>query len=146
NGFQRDKVPAHTVLNYHGTFAPDEVLDHLHGNFGLVWNGNSIAECDGDFGKYIKYNNPHKTSLYLLARLPIIIWDQAAVARVVEDEKIGISIASLGELSEKLAHIDAASYTQMVANVAGIRKKIASGHFLGEAIGKALDQLGEARH
>lgn len=143
NGFQRDKVPADTVLNYHGTFAPDEVLNHLHGNFGLVWNGNSIEECDGDFGRYIKYNNPHKTSLYLLAGLPIIIWDQAAVARMVETEKIGISIDSLEELSGKLAQIDAVHYNQMVSNVEEIRHKISSGHFLGKAIGKALDELGE---
>lgn len=142
NGFQGDRVGPGTLLNYRGSFAPDEVLNHLKGDFGLVWNGNSTTECDGAFGRYIRYNNPHKTSLYLLAGLPIIIWEKAAVARVVEAKKLGISIASLGELSEKLAQIDAVAYGEMVANVQEIRHKIASGHFLGEAIGKALAHLG----
>src|SRR5690606_34412254 len=119
NGFQRDKVPDPTVLDYQGTFPPDRVMEHLKGYFGLVWNGNAIRECDGDFGKYIQFNNPHKTSLYLLAGLPIIIWDKAAVARVVEQEKIGIPISSLKELSQKLAGLDAETYERMVANVEG---------------------------
>lgn len=142
NGFQKEKVKKGSALHYQGVFAPDEVLDHLKGNFGLVWNGNAITECDGDFGKYIQYNNPHKTSLYLLAGLPIIIWDKAAVAQLVEEEKLGFAIASLEELSEKLAEIDAATYNEMVANVNTIRNKIANGHFLQEAIKNALAQLG----
>ena len=142
NGFQKEKVKEGSALHYQGVFAPDEVLDHLKGNFGLVWNGNAIRECDGDFGKYIQYNNPHKTSLYLLAGLPIIIWDKAAVAQLVEREKIGFAIASLEELSEKLAQIDATTYDQMVANVHTMRNKIANGHFLQEAVANALAELG----
>lgn len=145
NGFQRDKVPDPSVLDYQGTFPPDRVMEHLKGHFGLVWNGNAIRECDGDFGKYIQYNNPHKTSLYLLAGLPIIIWDKAAVARVVEAEKIGICISSLEELSQKLAGLDAETYLGMVGNVEGIRNKIAQGHFLQRAMDRALSQLSVPR-
>ncbi|PCE62787.1 beta-1,6-galactofuranosyltransferase [Sediminicola luteus] len=145
NGFQKEKVSENSILEYQGVFAPDEVLDYLKGNFGLVWNGNDIKECDGAFGKYIQYNNPHKTSLYLLAGLPIIIWDKAAVAPLVEKEGIGFTISSLHELPEKLAKIDATAYATMVAKVDETRKKIADGYFLKEAVQKALHQLDQRK-
>ncbi len=141
NGFQKDKVPENSVLDYRGVFAPDEVLNHLKGNYGLVWNGNEVKECDGAFGKYIQYNNPHKTSLYLLAGLPIVVWDKAAVARLVEKEELGITISSMEELSDKLDEIDNSTYANMVANVDKMRNKIANGHFLQMAIQKALESL-----
>ncbi|MBW8243275.1 beta-1,6-galactofuranosyltransferase [Muricauda oceani] len=141
NGYQKEKVGANSVLDYQGVFAPDEVLDKMKGNFGLVWNGNAIKECDGDFGKYIQYNNPHKTSLYLLAGLPVIVWDKAAVAKLIEEEQIGFAISSLDELSEKLNNIDAETYSKMVSNVDAIRHKITNGHFLKAAVENALEQL-----
>ena len=141
NGYQKEKVGANSVLDYQGVFAPDEVLDKMKGNFGLVWNGNAIKECDGDFGKYIQYNNPHKTSLYLLAGLPVIVWDKAAVAKLIEEEQIGFAISSLGELSEKLDNIDGETYSKMVSNVGAIRHKITNGHFLQAAVENALEQL-----
>ena len=141
NGYQKEKVGANSVLDYQGVFAPDEVLDKMKGNFGLVWNGNAIKECDGDFGKYIQYNNPHKTSLYLLAGLPVIVWDKAAVAKLIEEEQIGFAISSLGELSEKLDNIDEETYSKMVSNVDAIRHKITNGHFLQAAVENALEQL-----
>ncbi|WP_421824670.1 beta-1,6-galactofuranosyltransferase [Flagellimonas oceanensis] len=141
NGYQKEKVDENSTLDYQGVFAPDEVLDKMKGNFGLVWNGNAIKECDGAFGKYIQYNNPHKTSLYLLAGLPVIVWDKAAVAKLIEEEQIGFAISSLDELSEKLANIDDATYSKMVANVDAIRHKITNGHFLQAAVGNALYEL-----
>ncbi|MBR9852993.1 MAG: beta-1,6-galactofuranosyltransferase [Algicola sp.] len=138
NGYQKEKVANNSILDYQGVFAPDEVLDKMKGNYGLVWNGNAIKECDGAFGKYIQYNNPHKTSLYLLAGLPVIVWAKAAVAKLIEEEQIGFAISSLDELSEKLNGIDEDTYSKMVSNVKEIRHKITNGHFLQEAIGNAL--------
>ncbi|AEM69392.1 hypothetical protein Murru_0336 [Allomuricauda ruestringensis DSM 13258] len=141
NGYQKEKAGTSSILDYQGVFAPDEVLDKMKGNFGLVWNGNAIKECDGAFGKYIQYNNPHKTSLYLLAGLPVIVWDKAAVAKLIEEEQIGFSISSLDELSEKLNSIDEETYSKMISNVKTIREKITNGHFLKVAVGNALEQL-----
>jgi len=141
NGYQKEKVRANSVLDYQGVFAPDEVLDKMKGNFGLVWNGNALKECDGAFGKYIQYNNPHKTSLYLLAGLPVIVWDKAAVAKLIEEEQVGFAISSLDELSERLDNIDEETYSRMVSNVDAIRHKITNGHFLQAAVGNALNQL-----
>ncbi len=141
NGYQKEKVGTNSVLDYQGVFAPDEVLDKLKGNFGLVWNGNAIHECDGAFGKYIQYNNPHKTSLYLLAGLPVIVWDKAAVAKLVQQEHLGFTISSLDELSKKINSITPESYSKMVCNVKAIRDKITNGHFLKMAVGNALEKL-----
>lgn len=52
--------------------------------FGLVWDGNGLNGCTGVFGEYMKYNNPHKTSLYLASGLPVIIWEKAAMAKYIE--------------------------------------------------------------
>lgn len=137
-GFQKQKVEKKSILNYYGSFAPDEVLNHLKGNFGLVWNGNAVNRCDGAFGNYVQFNNPHKTSLYLLAGLPLIIWKKAAVAKLVEEEGIGFTIESLEELSQKIAAISESDYQKMLTKVAVTREKIAQGHFLETAMGKAL--------
>ncbi|NVN18868.1 beta-1,6-galactofuranosyltransferase [Muricauda sp. HICW] len=139
NGYQKEKVDEKSILNYQGVFSPDEVLDKMKGNFGLVWNGNAIKECDGAFGKYIQYNNPHKTSLYLLAGLPVIVWDKAAVAKIIEEEQVGFAIGSLDELSEKLDNIDEETYSKMVSNVDRIRHKITNGHFLQAAVSNVLN-------
>jgi hypothetical protein len=119
-------------------FSPDEVAKHIRGSFGLVWNGNAIEECGGHFGQYLLYNNPHKTSLYLLCGLPIIIWDKAAIATVIKERELGICISSLEELDGKLKNLSNEDYQKMVKNVAEVREQIISGGFLKEAMKKAL--------
>ena len=57
-------------------------------NFGLVWDGTSLDGCNGRYGEYLKFNNPHKTSLYLSCGIPVIIWKEAALADFVEEHKV----------------------------------------------------------
>ena len=141
NGFQKNLTEKDSMLEYQGSFAPDEVLNHIKGNFGLAWNGTSIQECDGSFGKYTRYNNPHKISLYLLAGLPVIIWRQAAMTPFIEKEGIGFGIDSLEDLPGQLAQMDEDTFNKMIANVQRIRKQIIKGHFLQTAMNTALEQL-----
>ena len=139
SGFIKEDVSSsNSIIHFEGMFSPDEVAKHIKGSFGLVWNGNSIDECAGDFGKYLLYNNPHKTSLYLLCGLPIIIWDKAAIATIIKERRLGICISSLEELDGKLKDLSQGDYQLMVRNVAEIRKEIISGGFLKSAMGKAL--------
>lgn len=139
SGFIKEDVnTANSIINFQGMFSPDEVAKHIKGSFGLVWNGNSINECAGHFGKYLLYNNPHKTSLYLLCGLPIIIWDKAAVATVIKERQLGICISSLEELDGRLKNLSDEDYQLMVKNVAEVRKEIISGGFLKSAMEKAL--------
>tara|TARA_R110002020_G_scaffold323714_1_gene539524 strand:- start:54519 stop:54878 length:360 start_codon:yes stop_codon:yes gene_type:complete len=117
------------------------VSKNIQGSFGLVWNGNSLNECAGDFGKYLLYNNPHKTSLYLLCGLPVIIWDQAAISDFIREHDLGIFISSLEELDDTLQNLDPELYQQMVRNVAKVRQKLLGGHFLKTAMDTSLQSL-----
>src|SRR5690606_7820821 len=142
SGFIKEDVkPTNSIINFEGMFSPDEIAKHIKGSFGLVWNGNSINECAGHFGQYLLYNNPHKTSLYLLCGLPIIIWDKAAIATVIKERQLGICISSLEELDGRLKELSDEDYQLMVKNVAEIREQIISGGFLRSAMGKALASL-----
>ena len=77
-GFDPADLPSKSLIHYRGVFPADEIVDRIEGDFGIVWDGISVEECAGSFGEYLKINNPHKTSMYLRAGLPVIIWDQAA--------------------------------------------------------------------
>ena len=57
-------------LHYHGAFPPEQLPTALQGTFGLVWDGNTIDTCGGKTGEYLRYNNPHKLSLYMAAGIP----------------------------------------------------------------------------
>ncbi|WP_298472619.1 beta-1,6-galactofuranosyltransferase [uncultured Maribacter sp.] len=142
NGFQKNEVNSeNSVIKYQGVFSPDEVVKKIKGNFGLVWNGNSLEECAGDFGKYLLYNNPHKTSLYILCGLPILVWKKAAIAKFITSNKLGIAINTLEEVDEKLRNLSTEEYKEMTDNVAETREKIMDGGFLSKALKKALQMV-----
>ena len=62
---------AKTII-YEGVFSPEELPTKLKADFGLIWDGAEVTTCSGNFGEYLKYNAPHKTSLYLSSGLPVI--------------------------------------------------------------------------
>lgn len=121
-------------ISYIGKYPPDELIENLKGNYGLVWDGNSIDTCDGVFGQYLRYNNPHKLSLYLAAGLPIILWSQSALANYVLNNHIGIVVESLDELDEKITQISNEEYKTMRNNVLNIREDIVTGKQLEKAL------------
>ena len=49
-------------LRFNGPKHSDEFVASVSGtgNWGLVWDGDSIDECSGQWGEYLKINNPHK--------------------------------------------------------------------------------------
>ncbi|MFT8882773.1 MAG: galactofuranosyltransferase [Liquorilactobacillus hordei] len=118
---------------YKGAFSPDEV-ELLEGKYGLVWDGNSIETCSGDFGNYLKFNNPHKASLYVAAGLPIIIWSKAALSDFVCKNKIGFKVDSLNEIHDKIDNITDDDYRSIKNNVDEISVKVRHGHYLTEAL------------
>lgn len=128
-------------VKYRGSFYPDELVFELNEKFGLVWDGNSIDTCDGNYGEYLKYNNPHKTSLYLAGELPVIIWEQAALANFILKNKIGIVIGSLNEIDEKIKNLSEDEYRELKNNAIAFSKKIRTGYFMKTAIKKSIDQL-----
>lgn len=121
---------------YHGCFSPEELPSKLEGDFGLVWDGPSAKSCIGNTGEYLKYNDPHKTSLYLAAGMPVIVWEEAAIADFVRENKVGITVKSLFELENEIEKVTDKEYEEMCANASEISKLLRQGFFTERALKK----------
>lgn len=124
--------------SYKGSFPPDDVPFSIEGSYGLIWDGDSLDTCSGSYGEYLKYNNPHKTSLYLASGVPVIIWKEAALAGFVKANNVGITINSLNEIGKVLDSITEKDYFTMRENAIEIGKKLRSGFYTKQAIEKSL--------
>lgn len=128
-------------ITYGGVCTPEEIITKLDGGFGLVWDGNSIDACTGDSGKYLKYNDPHKLSMYLSAGLPAIIWKEAAEAKLVEQNKVGIVVESLNDLLNKLNDLNEMSYMEMCLCANKFSKKLTHGFYTKKALEKIEENI-----
>lgn len=140
-GFNVEDVKNKESFTYKGFIPSDELITTAEGHFGLVWDGDSTSTCSGVSGEYLAYNNPHKTSLYIRCLLPVIIWDKAALAPFIKENKIGICIDSLENLDNILSAISKEEYEEMKNNVAIISDRLAEGWYLEHALGKAYEDL-----
>ena len=121
-------------INYLGSFSPDELPNKLQGQFGLVWDGDSVETCSGSMGNYLRYNNPHKTSLYLTAGIPVLIWKEAAIAKFVKENNIGILIDNLGEIEEVLSNTPQEKLEEMQKNAKEVGLKLRDGYYFKKAM------------
>lgn len=128
-------------VHYNGTVSAENLPKYLSNGFGLVWDGDRINTCCGNTGEYLKYNDPHKLSLYLSSGLPVIIWKQAAEAPMVEAYGLGICIDSLDELENILNGISAEKYAHYAHAVSCIAPRLCNGSFLRRAIYEAESRL-----
>lgn len=119
---------------YHGSFSSDEIVNKMEGSFGLVWDGVSAQSCKGVFGEYLRINNPHKTSLYLAAGLPIIIWRDAALAEFIKNNGLGILVDSIFDISNKIHSLTQADYDSLLSNVKNVSKLIRQGQYTRNVI------------
>ena len=119
---------------YKGVYPPDQLPDKIQGGWGLIWDGSSLTGCQGNYGEYLKYNNPHKTSFYIAMEMPVIIWKKAAMARFVEENHIGITVDSLEELPDVLNQISYEKYKEIARNTRKVSEKIRAGKYLQEAL------------
>ncbi len=115
---------------YCGCFPPYDLANHLDSHFGLVWDGDSLDECSGTTGTYLRYISPHKLSMYLSAGLPVIVWRQSAMAEFVENNKVGISVDSLSDIPSYLASITEKEYNILKKNAELQREKLGKGGYL----------------
>lgn len=133
-----ENLTSHKVYwDYKGFIPSDRLIETVDGNFGLVWDGDATTTCSGAFGEYLKYNNPHKTSLYIRCHLPVIIWEKAALAPFVSQNRIGLCINSLDELDSKLFSLSSEAYAEMKQNVMKISRRLSSGYYTIKAIQEA---------
>lgn len=114
------KLPNETKMpvnfHYEGVFDSTN-LPYLKGSFGLVWDGDSIESCTGLLGEYLGYNSSHKNSLYMVCRLPIIIWSKAALCPFIIRNNLGISVDTIYEIHNKISKITDEQYKVMIESV-----------------------------
>ena len=128
-------------IDYKGSFTPEELPNVLCGGFGLVWDGDGIDSCTGRAGEYLRYNNPHKMSLYLAAQIPVIVWSESATADFVRVHGVGITVNSLDEIEERINKISNVEYRNMIENTKNISAKLTSGHYTLAAVKKAEELI-----
>lgn len=115
-----------------GIIQPAELPSALDGSFGLVWDGDHLEQCD----EYLRWNNPHKFSLYLAAGLPVIVWRESALADFVQQQHIGFTINSISEIPGKIKAISAIEYETMNRQAMQLGEKIRQGFFLSTVMDK----------
>ena len=113
-----------TNVAYYGKVDPNVLPGIIQGSFGLVWDGPSTTTCEGVYGEYLKINNPHKTSLYLAAGLPVIVWKESAIADFVLKTKCGIVIESIDNLHNIICEMTDDNYDELKKNTEIIGNKI----------------------
>ena len=145
NGFEIEKAKGKEHLHCMGFVQSDQLIASPQGDFGVVWDGTSVDSCTGNFGEYLRYNNPHKTSLYLRCGLPVIIWKQAALASFIEKNNAGLCVESLCELEDILKKLTIEDYQQIRKNAYQLGQKIANGFFVKQALNDAVTYLNKEK-
>ena len=121
------------ILNnviYKGIFPSNQLPSCLEGSFGLIWDGNSVDSCNGELGRYLRINNPHKLSLYIVAQIPVITWKFAAIADFINENQIGFTVSSLREIPDKLSRLTLDDYNNMYRNTIALSDKLKSGSMI----------------
>lgn len=135
-----------THIEYRGFMPSEAFIKSMNADFGLVWDGDSLDTCSGDWGEYLRWNSPHKASFYLRAGLPLIVWKESAIAPIITREGVGIAISSLEELSTRLTHITAQELATMKHQAALMAERLNKGEFLKEALSEARKSLTNSIH
>jgi hypothetical protein len=137
--FKRESIKGNNS-NWAGEFSPEQVVEELRGDFGLIWDGQSIDRCDDILGNYLRYNNPHKFSLYLAAGLPVIAPHDSAIGKLIKEKNIGVLVTSLRDIND--LQIDDQKYSEMKANSIKLSNDVRRGKFFTAALNKVESALG----
>ena len=114
--------------------ASDDFIAQVEADFGLVWDGDSQEECTGDWGEYLRINDPHKTSFYLRAGIPVIVWSQAAMAPFILEQQVGIAVDGLQQIGQRLAALSVADYRQMRQNAQSMSRRLNDGYYIKQGM------------
>ena len=128
-------------IKYKGSYPSEQIPYILDGKFGLIWDGDSLFTCSGDTGEYLKYNNPHKLSLYLASGLPVIVWKNSAIAEFVLSNKVGMIVDNILDIKDKIDNVSLKEYEDMKKNVSSIQQRICNGEYTKDAIKKAFSMI-----
>ena len=128
-------------ITYKGSFPPEQLPYLLDKGFGLIWDGLKTDTCTGDLGNYLRYNNPHKLSLYIASELPVFIWAEAAEADFVKENLVGYAINSINDIDSILNKMTKDEYDVLLENVKKVAKKLTSGFYTRTALEQAIFSL-----
>jgi hypothetical protein len=136
--FQASKIEDSNV-KWGGEFSPEQIVHELKGDFGLIWDGDKINECDAGLGSYLRYNNPHKFSLYLAAGIPVIAPADSAIGVLIKEYKIGILVKSLHDLVD--LQIDEVEYKALKQSCSAINKRVTKGYYFLDTLNRVEKEL-----
>jgi len=123
------------LVMQHGAVHPDDLPARLYSGYGLVWYAD--RKCQD----YTKINVSHKASLYLSAKLPLIVSSSSYLSELVDKYKIGICVDRLDEIPEKL--LSRNDYCKYVNNIEEhIYDSISSGSCFTEPFADLMSKLG----
>lgn len=125
-------------IHYLGSFTPEDLLNEIDGSFGLVWDGKSPFSLTGGFGEYMKFNNPHKASMYLAAGLPIIVSKESAIAGYVMKKRLGICVDSLMDIASAINKLSKDDYHELLINVKKESSLLREGYFFEKALKETM--------
>ncbi|MBQ7237479.1 MAG: galactofuranosyltransferase [Bacteroidales bacterium] len=135
--FDQERAQGWKHIHYNGLFTPEQLINEVEGDFGLVWDGDSLDQCSGNWGEYLLINNPHKASFTLRMGLPVIIWSKAALAPFILEHGVGLCIDSLRDLNDVLDNLSEEEYNKMRHNAELMSEKIGTGYFTHRALHEA---------
>lgn len=139
--FEPEKAAAWQHIGFKGLLPPDRLIAEAEADFGLVWDGDSLDRCSGDWGEYLKINNPHKTSFYLRAGIPVIIWKEAALAPFVQQHGVGLCVDSLDDINVQLGRLSPDDYRLMRSRAEAISQQLDNGFFTRQALSEVIASL-----
>ena len=87
----------------------------------------------------MKYNNPHKVSLYLSSGLPVVIWKKAALAEFINKHQVGIVVENLAQLQNKLDSLTEEEYLNLRHNAQSVSEKLKKGHYIVKAVSNLIN-------
>jgi len=136
-GSPNNNLITNNWIEYKGCFTPDNISE-VHGDWGLVWDGDSLENGNSGnmYAEYLKINYPYKTSLYIVANLPLIVWKESGIAQFVEENHLGITIDSLYEIEEKILSLSSEEKEIMKKSVRDFAQKLKNGEILTAVLNK----------
>ena len=131
--YKQDEIGGKNI-NYCGSYRSNILSEKINSGFGLVWDGDELSTCSGSLGDYLRWNNPHKLSLYICAGIPVFIWDEAAEAAFVKENKIGFLIQSINDIKNIFDSLEEDTYKKLQKRVSLISKRIRNGFYMKKAL------------
>ncbi|MFC6170168.1 hypothetical protein [Loigolactobacillus jiayinensis] len=129
-----DESALDASVDYHGIVPSDELPQYLTNGWGLVWDGEATDSVTGLGGEYLRYIDPHKTSLYISAGVPVIVWKKAGVAKFIEDNNLGMAIDSIDEIPERIQNLSQQQYAAIMDSVQNMQQRLIDGSMIKTAV------------